>query len=87
MRRGVLRTTAADPQSPRRIASVPNEIDAAVLVEALAAAGIRATAVGGYTSGFRAEAPGEVHIVVAQCDAVRAAQRLAEIPAAEAPVD
>jgi hypothetical protein len=62
-------------------------MDAALIVEALARNGIRATAMGGYTSGFRAEAPGEVHIVVAQQDVVRASQVLSEIRSKEEPVD
>jgi len=54
-------------------------VEAAAIVTALAEHGIEAFAVGGYTSGFRAEAPGEVRVVVKHVDADRARQTLAEI--------
>ncbi len=40
--------------------------------------GIRAFAAGGYTAGFRAEAPGDVKILVKQADLDRARKALAE---------
>jgi hypothetical protein len=68
--------TKPDPQSPQRIASFTSELPAEALVKALAAEGIRAMAVGGYTSGFRAEAPGEVQVVVASKDLPQAREIL-----------
>jgi hypothetical protein len=68
----------ADPMSPKTLVWLANELEAAMIVNALEDQGIRATAVGGYTSGFRAEAPGGVRVVVARGDLVRAREVLAE---------
>lgn len=68
-----------DPQSPVRIASVPSDVEAAAIVTALAAHGIEAKATGGFSSGFRAEAPGEIGVVVRAADCETAAKLLAEI--------
>jgi len=77
----------ADPMSPEVLVSVPNELEAAAIVDALAEHGIRARAVGGYTSGFRAEAPGDVKVVVGRADRARAEEMLAEIRSEPAEVD
>lgn len=69
---------SSDPHRPYVVAKVPNEIEAAAIVTALEAAGIQAMAVGGHTAGFRAEAPGEVSVVVQQQKAEQAAAVLAE---------
>ncbi len=61
------------------IASLRHELEAAPIVAALDAEGIRAEAVGAYTAGFRAEAPGEVQVVVRGTDAERARAVLAEL--------
>lgn len=61
------------------VAERSSEIAAGVLVNVLADAGIRATAVGGFTAGFRAEAPGWVEVKVFQRDAERAQEVIAEI--------
>lgn len=61
------------------VAERSSEIAAGVLVNVLADAGIRATAVGGFTAGFRAEAPGWVEVKVFQRDAERAREVIAEI--------
>lgn len=61
------------------VAERSSEIAAGVLVNVLADAGIRATAVGGFTAGFRAEAPGWVEVKVFQRDAERAQEIIAEI--------
>jgi hypothetical protein len=67
--------------------SVPHEIEAAAIVAALDQDGIRAVAAGGYTSGFKAEAPGEVQVLVKREDAERAQQTLKEIQSHEDPID
>ena len=67
--------------------SVPTEIEAAAIVAALAQDDIRAVATGGLTSGFKAEAPGEVQVLVKQADAERAQQTLLEIRSGENPID
>ncbi|TWU18243.1 putative signal transducing protein [Allorhodopirellula heiligendammensis] len=61
------------------VAERSSEIAAGVIVNVLADAGIRATAVGGFTAGFRAEAPGWVQVKVFQRDAERAKEIIAEI--------
>ena len=67
--------------------SVPTEIEAAAIVAALAQDDIRAVATGGLTSGFRAEAPGEVQVLVKRVDAERAQQTLQDIRSGENPID
>jgi hypothetical protein len=65
-----------------RLVSFPHEAGAAAVVAALSEHGIRAESVGGFTAGFRAEAPGDVHIMVFADDLGRAQHVLAEIRAA-----
>ena len=69
---------AVDPMNPEVLVSVPDEMEAAEIVSILADNGIHARAVGGYTSGFRAEAPGEVSVVVGHADLSRAEDALSE---------
>ncbi|MEM1224844.1 MAG: DUF2007 domain-containing protein [Planctomycetota bacterium] len=57
----------------------PTEAEASVFVSILRDAGIQAVAVGGFTAGFRAEAPGWVQIKTLQRDADAAKQVLAEL--------
>jgi len=61
------------------VAERSTEVAASVLVNVLADAGIRAVAVGGFTAGFRAEAPGWVQVKTFQQDAQRAREIIAEI--------
>ncbi len=68
----------SDPNRPHVVTRVPTEFEAAVIVSALEAAGLKAMAVGGPTAGFRAEAPGEVAVVVPESEAEEAAAVLAE---------
>jgi Putative prokaryotic signal transducing protein len=63
------------PEHPEHVVpvtSMPNELEAGVVVAALEEAGIKSTMSGVYTAGFRAEAPGQVQILVAQEDEARA---------------
>ncbi len=60
------------PEHVVAVTSVPNELEAGVIVAALEEAGIKSTMSGVYTAGFRAEAPGQVQILVAQEDLARA---------------
>ena len=78
MLRSVSRSASDDPLSPRIVASVPNDVEAAILVDVLADNGIRATTVGSHTSTFAGLHLGYVHVVVAQADAERALEILAE---------
>jgi hypothetical protein len=57
------------------------------IVSALEAEGIPAKAVGGYTAGFRAEAPGWVTIVVAEADLPRGRAVLADLRSKGAGID
>ena len=68
-----------DPNSPEVLVVVPNDIQAAAIVNALADRGIQATVTGSYTSGFRAEAPGWVSVVVRRMDLDLARQTLGEL--------
>ncbi|MBB3207124.1 hypothetical protein FHS27_002943 [Rhodopirellula rubra] len=61
------------------VAERANEISAGVLVNILADEGIRAISVGGFTAGFRAEAPGWVQVKVFERDAKRAKKIIEEI--------
>jgi hypothetical protein len=61
-----------DPNSPTVVYSADNAIEAAAIVTALEAEGIETTTTGSYTSGFQAEAPGTVQVVVRQSQAEKA---------------
>lgn len=64
---------------PVQLMRVPNDMEAAIIVNALANHGIRATATGGFTAGLRAEAPGDVQIHVQSGDAETARSILQEL--------
>ena len=59
--------------------SLPSEYEAVLMVQALEARGISAHADGALTSGFRAEAPGEVKVIVQQSDLTEAREFLREL--------
>ena len=59
--------------------SLPSEYEAILMVQALEARGITAHIAGALTSGFRAEAPGEVQVVVRQSDLTQARDVLREL--------
>lgn len=63
-----------DPNNPEILTSVTSDIEAAAIVAALASQGIEASTTGSFTAGFRAEAPGDIHVIVRQQDLVRALQ-------------
>ena len=68
-----------DPNSPTTVKSVPSEIEGAAIVAALAEHEIKASTTGDFTSGFRAEAPGWVSVVVKHRDVERAKQILSQL--------
>ena len=68
-----------DPNRPTVVRTPPDEAQAAMLVAALDEHGVRAWAVGGFTSGFRAEVPGGVQVLVRWCDVESAREALREI--------
>lgn len=67
----------SDADKPVVLTSLPTEPLAALLVGRLQNEGIRAEMSGALTSGFRAEAAGDVQILVRPEDATRARQLLA----------
>jgi len=71
-----------DPDRPVVLTAVPNEAHAAMIVAALGHEGIKAHAQGSLTSGFRAEAPGNVQVLVRQADLERARELLESIESA-----
>jgi hypothetical protein len=77
----------SDPNAPCTLLSAANEMEAADLVTALAGYDVEASTVGEFTSGFRAEAPGSVQVLVRRCDFDRAQQALAEIRKTEGTID
>jgi len=76
-----------DANELTKLTAVPDEAQAALVVHALADHGIEAQATGDYTSGFRAEAPGSVQVVVKQADLARAKQALALVKRQDAQID
>ena len=66
-------------KNPETLVSVPNEFEAAMIVSALAAHDIDATTTGNFTSGFKAEAPGDVKVLVRQSDLMRAKRLLNDL--------
>ena len=54
--------------SVESLISVPDDVQASLIVDLLEDHGIKATAVGGYTAGFKAEAPGLVDVLVMNDD-------------------
>jgi len=62
------------------VAQVTTDVEASLIVQFLADRGIEARAVGGYTAGFRAEAPGNVSVLVKHSDLAIAREALAEVP-------
>jgi hypothetical protein len=78
---------STDPSELVVLVSVPNEIEAAAVAAALEQNGIQTIIAGGYTSGFKAEAPGDVNVLVKQSDADRAKQALREIRERGAGID
>lgn len=67
--------------TPETLVSVPSDLEAAMIVSALAAHDVDATTSGGFTAGFRAEAPGEVSVLVRRTDLERARCVLSELAA------
>jgi hypothetical protein len=69
---------ASDSDEPVILASFANEAEAAVVVAALESRGIQVQTTGALTSGFRAEAPGGVQVLVRSVDLERAREVLRE---------
>lgn len=80
-------TTSTESHTPVELATVTTDIEAGALVSALEAAGIKASSTGGYTAGFRAQAPGVIQIWVRQMDFQAARNALASIQRASNEID
>ncbi len=80
-------TTPPDNEHIAKLTSVPNEMEAGIIVGALEERGIKSTMTGQFTSGFRAEAPGWVQILVAEDDLAAAQEILAEVKRGDDKVD
>jgi Flp pilus assembly protein TadB len=80
-------TMSTDPEHPDVLLSVTNEIEATAIVTALADYDVKAITVGGYTSGFKAEAPGNIAVVVKREDFDRARQAMTEIQEDQGQID
>jgi hypothetical protein len=78
---------SGDPNGPCELTSVSSEIEAADIATALSAYDVEAFFVGGAVSGFKAEAPGSVQVLVRRSDLDRAKSALAEIQADEGDID
>ena len=76
-----------DPNSPEVLVSVPSDVEAAAIVAALATRGVQASTTGDYTAGFRAEAPGQISVVVRCADLEQAKLTLVEIEKDQAEID
>jgi len=77
----------ADANSPVTLRSVRFEPEAVFLVNALAEHGIDARTSGALTSAFRAEAPGDVKVIVRESDLPQARQALEQINRERGQVD
>ena len=70
---------ATDPNSPEVLIAVPSDVEAAAIVTALSERGVHASTTGGFTAGFRAEAPGQVSVIVRRSDLEQAKRALVQI--------
>jgi hypothetical protein len=69
------------------LTSVTSDQEAAMIVGALTDLGIHATAAGQFTAGFRAEAPGEVKILVGAAQLELAKEELARLRSGQSDID
>jgi Putative prokaryotic signal transducing protein len=77
----------ADERKIVRLASVPTEREAALLIAMLEEKGIKSTMSGQATAGFRAEAPGWVQLLVFEDDFPRAREIIESVDAGDSEVD
>ncbi len=74
-----------DHPEPVTVAQYATEIQATFAANMLREAGIRCERLGGASSGFKAESPGYVRLLVSQRDAARAQEMLEDFNAEKAP--
>lgn len=77
----------ADAANIVTLTSVANDLEAATILSVLEEHGIAARAVGGFTARFRAEAPGDVQILVKQHELAQAQDLLSELEREQGQVD
>ena len=70
---------SVDSDKPIVLACVRHDTEAAIIVNALKRRGLFAKSAGEYTAGFRAEAPGDVKILVRKSEIAAAREVLADI--------
>ena len=75
------------PEHLAQLTTVPTDMEASIIVAALKRAGIESTATGGYTAGFKAEAPGRVAVMVAEPDLPVAKNTIAKLKQENAEID
>ena len=76
-----------DPDEAVVLALVPSELEALLIVDALTERGVPAEATGALTAGFRAEAPGQVGVLVHRSDLEKAGQILEEVRQERSEID
>ena len=79
--------THSDLNNPTTLAQYCSEVEATAIIAALAEKDIKATTTGSFTTGFQAEAPGDVTVVVRQSDLARALQVLTEFESTKKDID
>jgi hypothetical protein len=67
--------------------TTPTEVEASMITGALEDHGVTAVATGGYTSGFKAEAPGAVKVFVKRADIETARRAMEQIRKEKTDVD
>ncbi len=76
-----------DPNTAVELTFAANEMEAAAILAALNAEGIKTVTTGEFTAGFLAEAPGNVQIVVKSCDLARAQELLQRFKEGDSSID
>ncbi len=79
--------TNQDHPEPVSVGQYPTEIQATFAANMLREAGIRCELLGGASSGFKAETPGYVRLLVSQRDEAKARALLDEFDAEKGPED
>lgn len=70
---------STDPNEPVVLTSVPSEIEATLIADALQEQGFQVVMEGELTSGYRAEAPGEIRLMVRREQFEQARKALEEL--------